>query len=96
MIRWSGNESWYDPSHTPVMKTAVSIPDPVFAAAEDLAEKLGVSRSELYSRALASFLGERFDRSVTDRLNEVYADADTALDLALGRLQAASLDRDEW
>ena len=34
------------------MKTAVSIPDHVFDAAERLAEKLGISRSELYQRAL--------------------------------------------
>ena len=37
------------------MKTAVTIPDPVFDAAEKLAKQLGVSRSELYARALAEF-----------------------------------------
>lgn len=78
------------------MKTAVSIPGPVFAAADELAEKLGVSRSELYSRALSRFLDERLDQSVTERLNAVYGDADSELDPALERLQAASLDRDEW
>ena len=30
------------------MKTAISIPDEVFVAAEGLAERLGVSRSQLY------------------------------------------------
>jgi metal-responsive CopG/Arc/MetJ family transcriptional regulator len=34
------------------MKTAISIPDDVFAAAERLARRLKKSRSELYSRAL--------------------------------------------
>jgi metal-responsive CopG/Arc/MetJ family transcriptional regulator len=79
------------------MKTAVSIPDPVFDAAEELAGELGVSRSELYARALSEFLRERLDRSVTERLNEVYADEESSgLDPALATLQSASLDREDW
>ena len=35
------------------MKTAISLPDELFAAAEKLAERLGVSRSQLYATALA-------------------------------------------
>lgn len=78
------------------MKTAVSIPNPVFKAAEELAERLGVSRSELYARALADFLEKRLDRRVTERLDEVYAREESGLDPALAGLQAASLTRDEW
>lgn len=78
------------------MKTAVSIPNPVFEAAEELAQRLGVSRSELYARALSDFLEKRLDRRVTDRLDEVYAREESGLDPALARLQAASLSRDEW
>lgn len=32
------------------MKTAISIPDPIFEAAEGFARRLGMSRSELYAR----------------------------------------------
>lgn len=79
------------------MKTAVSIPDPVFDAAEELAGELGVSRSELYARALSEFLRERLDRTVTERLNDVYGDEGSSdLDPALARLQSASLKRDDW
>jgi antitoxin MazE6 len=78
------------------MKTAVSIPDPVFDAAEELASRLGVSRSELYARALSEFLGERLEREVTERLDAVYAGESPGLDPALARLQSASLDREEW
>jgi metal-responsive CopG/Arc/MetJ family transcriptional regulator len=78
------------------VKTAVSIPNPVFEAAEELAHRLGVSRSELYARALADFLEKRLDRRVTERLDEVYAREESGLDPALARLQAASLPRDEW
>ncbi|MEM6753148.1 MAG: ChpI protein, partial [Cyanobacteria bacterium P01_C01_bin.38] len=33
------------------MKTAISIPDPLFEAAEQFAKRLGLSRSELYAMA---------------------------------------------
>jgi metal-responsive CopG/Arc/MetJ family transcriptional regulator len=78
------------------VKTAVSIPDPVFTAAEELAARLGVSRSELYARALREFVGANLDRRVTERLDEVYAELGSELDPALARLQSASLAEDEW
>jgi hypothetical protein len=56
------------------MKTAVSIPDPVFTAAEAAAEELGLSRSALYSRALRRFLARYRQHGVTDRLNAVYGE----------------------
>lgn len=55
------------------MKTAISIPDRVFRSAEDLAARLRVSRSELYSNALAAFIEKHKDDLTTARLNEVYA-----------------------
>lgn len=78
------------------MKTAVSIPNPVFEAAEELAQRLGVSRSELYTRALSDIIEKRLDRRVTERLDEVYGREESELDPALARLQTASLSRDEW
>ena len=56
------------------MKVAVSIPDDVFAEAELVAARHGVSRSELYATALRVLL--RDDAATTERLNEVYASAD--------------------
>ena len=38
------------------MKTAISIPDETFEAAETLAGRLGLSRSELYATAVAEYL----------------------------------------
>ena len=37
------------------MKIAISVPDEVFEAGEHLAHQLGISRSQLYSDALAGF-----------------------------------------
>jgi hypothetical protein len=54
------------------MKTAVSLPDPVFEAAEQLAKRLRLSRSELYAKAIAAFVAEHRGRGVTELLNQVY------------------------
>jgi len=52
------------------MKTAVSIPDELFREADHLAHRLGISRSELYVRAVAEYIGAHREQSVTERLNE--------------------------
>ena len=62
------------------MKTAVSIPDPLFVAADELAQRLGISRSELYARALAREVASESEDSITARLDAVYAGTDSALD----------------
>lgn len=76
------------------MKTAISVPDAVFQAAEELARKLGVSRSRLYSLALAEYVAQHSDREVTARLDAVYAEVDSRLDPVLEELQRRSLGRD--
>ncbi len=53
------------------MKTAVSIPNPVFEEAENLARRLGLSRSELYSRAVNMFLEAYREDRITEALNQV-------------------------
>jgi metal-responsive CopG/Arc/MetJ family transcriptional regulator len=53
------------------MKVAVSIPDRVFTEAERLAAHLKTSRSELYARALAAFVGEHAQDRVTSSMNAV-------------------------
>jgi metal-responsive CopG/Arc/MetJ family transcriptional regulator len=78
------------------MKTAVSLPDLLFEAADGLAQKLGISRSELYARALAAFLRAHDRSGITQDLDRVYAEEDSALDPALARLQSAALSRDDW
>lgn len=78
------------------MKTAVSVPDPIFRAGERVAKRLRISRSELYARALAEFVKERSDEDVTRRLDEVYAGQRSALDPALAELQAGALDPEGW
>jgi predicted transcriptional regulator len=47
------------------MKIAISVPDQVFEAGEHLAQQLGLSRSRLYSDALAAYLSIRGAQAVT-------------------------------
>ena len=79
------------------MKTAISLPDTLFKAAERLAGRLRLSRSELYQRALAEYVARHDDAAVTEQLDRVYgAGQDSRLDPVLERLQWASLAREEW
>ncbi|OLE96286.1 MAG: hypothetical protein AUG75_22330 [Cyanobacteria bacterium 13_1_20CM_4_61_6] len=78
------------------MKTAVSIPDPVFTAADKLATKLRVSRSQLYADALEAYLVRYDAAQLTNRLNAVYERAPGRLDPALARAQSRAVGREEW
>ena len=77
------------------MKTAVSIPDSIFRAAEQLAARWGISRSELYAKALDAMVEKHNDQVVTARLNEIYGPEgeDSSLDPVLAELQRRTLKR---
>jgi len=78
------------------MKTAISIPDPIFREAEELAARLGLSRSELYVRAIKRYLERRRTSKVTEALDAIYGDVESNLDPALATLQARSLPGRDW
>jgi metal-responsive CopG/Arc/MetJ family transcriptional regulator len=78
------------------MKTAISIPDPIFQAADSLANRLGVSRSEFYSKAIEAFIEQNKNRDVTARLNQVFASESNSLGDDYYNLQRQSLNREEW
>ena len=78
------------------MKTAISIPDDIFQSAEQLAHRLGVSRSELYVQALKSYLQAHHEDHVTDTLNTIYGDTLDHLDPVLQSVQTRSLPQDDW
>lgn len=80
------------------MKTAVSIPDRVFQSAEKLAVRLGMSRSELYAKALASLVEKHREDLITSKLNEVYGPGgdDSSLESDVRSLQSRSLRGKKW
>ncbi len=79
------------------MKTAVSIPDKLFQRAEELARRLGKSRSQVYREALAEYVLRQDPQAVTSALDEIVGETgggetDRWLDEAARR----ALERSEW
>lgn len=56
------------------VKTAISIRKPLFEQAEDLADKLKISRSRLFSLALEEFIRRQQNRELLEQINAAYAD----------------------
>ena len=73
------------------MKSDISIPNPVFRAAESLAKKMGVSLSELYTAALNVYIAEHQKENITETLDEVYADEPSIMEPELVKMQMEGL-----
>jgi hypothetical protein len=67
---------------------------PLFQAADRMAARLRLSRSELYARALGRYLESDDDAEVTARLDAVCADVPSGLDPVLAELQQRSIDEE--
>jgi metal-responsive CopG/Arc/MetJ family transcriptional regulator len=78
------------------MKTAISIPDELFESADELAQEMGVSRSQLYATAVAEYVAKYRTSDVTAKLNEVYAEEPSRVGRALRTAQARSVGSTEW
>ncbi len=78
------------------MKTAISLDDQTFSEAEALAQKLSLSRSELYRAALREYLARHSDQDVTAALDRVY-EANPQQDDDLRREAARrTFEANEW
>lgn len=78
------------------MKTAISVPDDIFADAERLAKRLKKSRSQLYSHALREFVARHADDRVTETLDEVVAAAGEVRDDFAPTAARRTLKKVEW
>lgn len=78
------------------MRTTISIPDDVFESADQLARELAISRSELYSTAVAEYIAKHRPEDVTAKLNEVYAEQPSGLSPEVRRAQARSIGKSDW
>ena len=72
-------------------KTAVSVPDATFEAADRIAKRLGISRSELYSNAVREYIAEHRSEGVTEALDRLYAEQTDGLDVVLSAMQLQSM-----
>lgn len=78
------------------MKTAISIPDPIFQSAEIMAHHLAISRSELFTKAISEYLEAHKYQGVTESLNQVYTELSSSLDEELASMQLGSIDKETW
>ncbi|MEW6248472.1 MAG: ribbon-helix-helix protein, CopG family [Nitrospirota bacterium] len=78
------------------MKTAVSIPDEVFARVERLARRAGRSRSEVFSEALREYLARHAPDEVTDAMDRVCERVQTERDPFVREAGRLVLERIEW
>ncbi len=78
------------------MKTAISIPDDVFALVEDFAKRRNISRSALFTAAAREYVQHHRTRDVTQVLNTLYDQEDSSLDPVLERLQSSAILEEKW
>ena len=89
-------EAVAESGYTHGMKTAISIPDPVFHAAERHAERTAKSRSQLYAEALVEYLVRHAPDEVTDAMDQVVAQLDPTPDPFVLAAATSELKRSEW
>ena len=78
------------------MKTAVSLPDDVFRAAERHARRARKSRSQLYAEALSEYLARHAPDEVTEAMNKVVAEMNEPIDPFVATAARRILERSEW
>jgi metal-responsive CopG/Arc/MetJ family transcriptional regulator len=79
------------------MKTAISIPEDVFADAERLAQRTKRSRSELYAAAVREYVARHSGDAVTEAMNSVMDEVGgTGTDPFVSLAARKTLERVEW
>jgi len=78
------------------MKVAVSIPDPVFRAAERASRRMRISRSQFYARAVEAYVRFHSGDEMTEQLDRVYSKQSSELDPALEAASLEVLRRESW
>ena len=78
------------------MRAAISLPESLLHAADDLAKRAGMSRSELFREAMTDYLEAHKHDHVREALDAVYSEQPSQLDEELMRMQVMSLPKEEW
>jgi metal-responsive CopG/Arc/MetJ family transcriptional regulator len=79
------------------VKTAVSIPNRIYEAAEQYARRRRIPRSQVYAEALARFMAEQeSDEDLTAALNRVCQEVDTGPDEFSKAAARRALARSDW
>jgi len=78
------------------MKTAISLPDDVFRAAERQARRVKKSRSQLYAEALSEYLARHAPDEVTAAMNRVVEKLREPIDPFVSAATRRVLEHSEW
>jgi metal-responsive CopG/Arc/MetJ family transcriptional regulator len=79
------------------MKTAISLPDKLFQAAEQYAERTRKSRSQIFAAAMAEYLARHAPDEVTEAMNQALERlGEPEPDPFLGAVARTALERSEW
>jgi len=65
------------------VKTAISIPDDLFATVKEMSEKLNISRSQLFVKATKDYIARQKNKELFETLNKVYSEIDTKQEVEL-------------
>jgi metal-responsive CopG/Arc/MetJ family transcriptional regulator len=83
----------------PTVKTAISLPEPLFQRAEAVAQRLEISRSQLVARAVEEYLKRYESRLLLESLNRAYRDSpspDEVEQLQRMKDKQRTLTKAEW
>jgi metal-responsive CopG/Arc/MetJ family transcriptional regulator len=78
------------------MKTAVSIPNELFEAAERLARRTRRSRSRLFSDALREYLARSSPDQITESMNQALAEIGDGKDPFVSLVSSRRMEQIEW
>jgi metal-responsive CopG/Arc/MetJ family transcriptional regulator len=78
------------------MKTAISLSDELFRAAERHAKRTHKSRSELYAQALAEYLARHAPDEVTEAMNAIVDKVGGQSDPFVAGAARRALKRSSW
>ena len=78
------------------MKTAISIPDSIFQAAEKHANRMRKSRSQLFSEAMVEYLERHTPDEITRMLNETVDTIGDTDDSFVRKASHSILGQSEW
>ena len=82
--------------YTEGMKTAISLPDKVFLAAERHAGRMQTSRSQLYAQALSEYLARHAPDEVTEAMNQVMDELEGPTEPFVTEAARRVLEKSEW
>lgn len=77
-------------------KITILIREHIYRDAEEAAESLGMTRSQLYSKAVSDFLNRYRKDDIKAKLTEVHATGSPCVDPVLTKMQIASVPQEEW